>query len=74
MFFRLFCFVCFKARIESVFAEFPGVLMRHVDIEMVCAQVSQSREPPPHLGGVFGASVLNNTVFKKLLFNHNHFH
>ena len=26
----------------------PRVLMRHEAIEMVCAHVSQGREPPPH--------------------------
>ena len=50
-------FVCFKGRIdplpdESLFAEFPGLLMRQKAIEMVCAHVLQSQEPPPHRGGV----------------------
>ena len=33
--FEIGMFVCFKGRIESVFAEFPGVLMRHEAIEMI---------------------------------------
>ena len=55
-------FVCFTGRIEplpdeSVFAEFPWVLMRHQAIEMVCAHVLQGKEPLPHHRGVLGASV-----------------
>ena len=37
---------------ESIFAEFPRILMRHEAIEMVCAHVPQSQEPPPPCGGV----------------------
>ena len=44
----------FASRIKSVFAEFPGLLMRHEAIEMVCAHIGQGREPPPHHGGVLG--------------------
>ena len=39
---------------QSVFAEFPRLLMRHKAIEMVCAHIGQGREPPPHHGGVLG--------------------
>ena len=58
-------FVCFKGRIEplpdeSGFAEFLGVLLRHEAIKMVCAYVPQSRELPPHCGGVLGASDYTN--------------
>ena len=28
--------------------------MRHEAIEMVCAHVPQSQEPPPHCGGILG--------------------
>ena len=31
--------------------------MRLEAIEMVCAHVTQGREPPPHWGGVLGVSV-----------------
>ena len=51
----------FAWRIESVFAEFPGVIMRHESIEMVCAHVLQSREPPPHNWGLLGASAIPNS-------------
>ena len=40
---------------HSLFAEFPGVLIRHEAIEMVCAHIPQSREPPPNCS-VLGAS------------------
>ena len=36
-----FLFVCFKGRIESVFAEFTGLLMTQEAIEMVFAHVGQ---------------------------------
>ena len=57
-------FVCFKGRIEplpdkSVFAEFPRVLMKHEAIEIVCAHITQSREPPPYHGDVLGVLALH---------------
>ena len=36
--------------------------MRHEAIEMVCAHVPQSREPPSHLGGVLGASAYAHII------------
>ena len=33
---------------KSVFAEFPGLVMRHEAIEVVCAHVHQDQAPPPH--------------------------
>ena len=39
------------------------MLMRQEAIEMVCAHVPQSREPPPHFGGILGASVRPKNVY-----------
>ena len=35
----------FAWRIKSVFAEFPGLVMRHEAIEMVCAHVAKTKHP-----------------------------
>ena len=41
---------------KSVFAEFPGLVMRHKAIEVVCAQVHKDQAPPSHNSDVLGMS------------------
>ena len=41
---------------KTIFAEFPGLVMRHEAIEMVCAHIRQDQAPPPHHRDVKGMS------------------
>ena len=43
-------------QIKSVFAEFPGLLMRHEAIEMVFAHICQGQKPPTHHNDELGVS------------------